>query len=113
MVLQWMSDVRTILQRWGFIQLWLLCCKFFIEYVWKLEVIILINFLLGFFPIHSCELDVSNKSALLVSENKTLGLDPAKLVNAADHGVSNGNGVLAVPSDLFAGGEAHKIKPPL
>ena len=65
---------------------------------------------LGLLPIHSCELEVSNRSALLASENKTLGLYPSDLVNAADHGVSNENGVPAVPSDIFAGDEAHKIK---
>ena len=110
MVLHFLSDVRTILQCWCLIQIWWLRCQFFIDCVWKLEVIILVKFLLGFFPIHSCEINVSNRSALSVSENKTLGLAPAELVNAADHGVSRGNGVPAVPSDLFSGGEAHKIK---
>ena len=56
---------------------------------------------------HSCEIEVSNRSALSVIENKTLGLAPSEFVNAADHGVSNGNGVPDVPSDLFAGGKAH------
>ena len=64
MVLHWLSDVLMILQCWGFIQLWWLRCKFFIDCVWKLKVIILIKLLLGFFPIHSCEIDISNRSAL-------------------------------------------------
>ena len=59
---------------------------------------------------HSCELNVSNRSYLSVSENKTLGLAPAQLVNAADHDVSHGNGVPAAPIDLFTRGEDHKIK---
>ena len=65
---------------------------------------------MGFFPIHYCELDVSNRSALSVSENKTLWFAPSELVHAADHGVGHGNGVPAVSSDIFAKGEAHKIK---
>ena len=113
MVLHCMSDVQTILQCWGFTQLWWVRCQFFINCVWKLEIVILIKFLLGFFPTHSCDLDVSNSSALSVSENKTLGLDPAELVNVVDHGVSHGNGVPAVPSDHFAGGEAHKKNLPV
>ena len=85
-------------------------CQFFTNCFWKLEVIILIKFLLGLFPVHSCDLDVYNRLALLVSENKRLGLAPAELVNASDHSVSHGNDVQAVPSNIFVRGEALKIK---
>ena len=81
---------------------------------WYVEILIF-DFVLGYWGfspiahVHSWELDISDVSALVISEHELFRLIAAEFVDSVDHGIGHWDDIPRPMDNLFPGAKAHEL----